>query len=314
MAYLTREQALEAALLPCPFCGYDVTIASENNVRMFECAPGSSCRGSLLLMGFVAGDEETAIAQWNRRAALAMPPAQEAKTAFLLTEDGEFNGNAPEDDYVREAGTLVFDPGYLCVKSDGSGYFCVPDAEMVFEDDRSEGPDGPEGSVHWVARMNASEIVALRDFLNDAAPAQGVEFTRGWEAGWMASAEAAANEIDCGCSDGVCQHAHACPKSDVAAIRDLGMHPPAPAPWTPPEDKYVVWSHEHRAWWRSNSAGYTTALTRAGVYSRDDAISISHRARDRWEQDRIPNELPIRVSDLPEWAIRILAPEASHDR
>ena len=36
--------------------------------------------------------------------------------------------------------------------------------------------------------------------------------------GWNAAIEAAANDIDCGCTDGVCGYPHACPKSDVAAI------------------------------------------------------------------------------------------------
>lgn len=99
-------------------------------------------------------------------AAPAQPVAQ-----FLATEDGEFNGNAQET--VSGGRILSFEPGFLRVNVDGSGYFCVPDADMVFEDDRQEGPDGPEGSVHWIAKMDASEIVALRDFLNEA-PAQPV--------------------------------------------------------------------------------------------------------------------------------------------
>ena len=39
--------------------------------------------------------------------------------------------------------------------------------------------------------------------------------------GWNAAIEAAANNIDCGCTDGVCGYPHACPKSDVAAIRAM---------------------------------------------------------------------------------------------
>lgn len=61
---------------------------------------------------------------------------------------------------------LAFDPGVLHVNKDGSGYIAINEEDFVLEDDRCEGPDGPEGSVHWIARMDASEIVALRDFLN----------------------------------------------------------------------------------------------------------------------------------------------------
>lgn len=62
--------------------------------------------------------------------------------------------------------SFVFEPGVLHVRKDGSGYIVVNEEDLVLEDDRCEGPDGPEGSVHWIARMDASEITALRDFLN----------------------------------------------------------------------------------------------------------------------------------------------------
>lgn len=68
--------------------------------------------------------------------------------------------------------SFVFDPGVLRVGKDGSGYITIAEEDFVLEDDRCEGPDGPEGSVHWIARLDASEITALRDFLNGTtAPA-----------------------------------------------------------------------------------------------------------------------------------------------
>ena len=67
-------------------------------------------------------------------------------------------------------------------------------------------------------------------------------------------------------------------------------------------DAYVVWSHEHYAWWRPKSAGYVTDIRGAGVYSRKDALQISHKCRDRWQPGDVPTELPVRVSDLPDWA------------
>lgn len=69
---------------------------------------------------------------------------------------------------------LSFDPGVLQVNKDGSGYIAIDERHFSLEDDRCEGPDGPEGSVHWITRLDASEIVALRDFLNGskATPAQ----------------------------------------------------------------------------------------------------------------------------------------------
>jgi hypothetical protein len=62
--------------------------------------------------------------------------------------------------------SLSFEPGVLHVSKDGSGYIAIDEGDFSLEDDRCEGPDGPEGSVHWITRLDASEIVALRDFLN----------------------------------------------------------------------------------------------------------------------------------------------------
>lgn len=68
--------------------------------------------------------------------------------------------------------SLAFDPGVLHVSKDGSGYIAIDEAHFELEDDRAEGPDGPEGSVHWITRLDASEVVALRDFLIGAASSQ----------------------------------------------------------------------------------------------------------------------------------------------
>lgn len=70
--------------------------------------------------------------------------------------------------------SLSFEPGVLYVSKDGSGYIAIDERHFSLEDDRCDGPDGPEGSVHWITRMDASEVVALRNFLNGspATPAQ----------------------------------------------------------------------------------------------------------------------------------------------
>ncbi len=63
---------------------------------------------------------------------------------------------------------------------------------------------------------------------------------------------------------------------------------------------YLVWSNEHRLWWRANSSGYTTDMRRAGRYTREEAISIC-RGRDQDHGKPLP-ELPIREDD----ALRII--------
>lgn len=66
-------------------------------------------------------------------------------------------------------------------------------------------------------------------------------------------------------------------------------------------DPFLVWSNQHRAWWRQDSAGYATDIREAGHYSREEAISISGKARDGWgEPTETPDELAIPISALPE--------------
>jgi hypothetical protein len=92
------------------------------------------------------------------------PPETHVRPQFLSTEDGEFNGNVGELIVPPQCSgsSFVFEPGVLHVKKDGSGYIVVNEEDFILEDDR----DAEGGSIHWIARMAASEIAALRDFLN----------------------------------------------------------------------------------------------------------------------------------------------------
>lgn len=63
---------------------------------------------------------------------------------------------------------------------------------------------------------------------------------------------------------------------------------------------YLIWSNEHRAWWGPNNRGYTKALSRAGRYSREEAISTCARARDGWSAEEIPSEVPVLEADALE--------------
>lgn len=40
------------------------------------------------------------------------------------------------------------------------------------------------------------------------------------------------------------------------------------------EDLWVIWSHEHLAWWRPNQQGYTEDLELAGRYTKQAAMEI----------------------------------------
>ena len=61
---------------------------------------------------------------------------------------------------------------------------------------------------------------------------------------------------------------------------------------------YLIWSNEHRAWWRPESRGYTVHVDEAGIYDRNKALSICAKARDGWEGHIIPSEIPVRQVDV----------------
>lgn len=67
-------------------------------------------------------------------------------------------------------------------------------------------------------------------------------------------------------------------------------------------EPYLVWSNEHRAWWRANGCGYTIHVEAAGLYSRADALKICHKGRGGWRRSGVPDEVPVRLSDLPDIA------------
>ena len=50
------------------------------------------------------------------------------------------------------------------------------------------------------------------------------------------------------------------------------------------QDRVLIWSNEHKAYWRDNSQGYAINIASAGLYSRDDAEKIVASASKGDEQ------------------------------
>lgn len=46
----------------------------------------------------------------------------------------------------------------------------------------------------------------------------------------------------------------------------------------PRQVKWLIWSHEHQAWWCANSRGYTHSRAHAGEYDLDEACDILYHA------------------------------------
>ncbi len=58
---------------------------------------------------------------------------------------------------------------------------------------------------------------------------------------------------------------------------------------------YIIWSEEHRGWWRSNHRGYTQKREEAGQYDFEEAEAIVLSANI--QENDVPNEaiVPIKV-------------------
>lgn len=64
---------------------------------------------------------------------------------------------------------------------------------------------------------------------------------------------------------------------------------------------FLVWSNEHKAWWRPNCHGYSICAATAGIYSFDEAVGISWKCRDGWLKDgTVPDELVVPLDAIPE--------------
>lgn len=92
--------------------------------------------------------------------------------------------------------------------------------------------------------------------------------------------------------------------------------------------EYVIWSIEHRAWWRPNSVGYCDTLSEAGRYAQGEAERIVARANlVRFHECMIPIDAVaggdvlhllarnggLQTADLAAHARRAVAGGAGHD-
>jgi hypothetical protein len=78
----------------------------------------------------------------------------------------------------------------------------------------------------------------------------------------------------------------------------------------PSEDQYLVWSNEHRGWWRAGRCGYTPGLMDAGKYSRAQAIDICREAIPSAMYIGTISEIPVRASDVTEFLKGQIIPAA----
>lgn len=85
--------------------------------------------------------------------------------------------------------------------------------------------------------------------------------------------------------------------AQAGTVEDFGAHVVGTSGTVSPD--YLVWSNEHRAWWRANSAGYSKTILGAGLYYRRDALTIAHWSRNGWGVEHQPAEIAVALADLP---------------
>ncbi len=61
--------------------------------------------------------------------------------------------------------------------------------------------------------------------------------------------------------------------------------------------QYLIWSNEHRAYWRPQSAGYTKRKSQAGRYSLDEAVEICDGANASLTDEQEPMETMLAVRE-----------------
>lgn len=71
------------------------------------------------------------------------------------------------------------------------------------------------------------------------------------------------------------------------------------------EDTYLIWSPEHSGWWKPDECGYTNRLSKAGRYTKAQAIEISTKAIPGTAAllGMLP-EIPVRLADIEEMQAR----------
>ena len=64
-------------------------------------------------------------------------------------------------------------------------------------------------------------------------------------------------------------------------------------------EQYLIWSHEHSAWWGAERCGYVRSIRRAGRYSHAEALDICRNAIPGTSRilGALP-ELPVLEADL----------------
>ncbi len=71
--------------------------------------------------------------------------------------------------------------------------------------------------------------------------------------------------------------------------------------------KYLIYSVEHRAWWKKSKFGYTPLIHEAGLFSLEEATSICTNANFNLTDNTLKSRLKIKIEEM-----LVPVPEENH--
>ena len=79
-------------------------------------------------------------------------------------------------------------------------------------------------------------------------------------------------------------------------------------------DEYLIWSNEHRGWWREGSRGYTRGLRDAERFDREVALRTCRDAIPTARHIGYISEIPVRLADIKAFTADYVLPRVmTHD-
>lgn len=73
---------------------------------------------------------------------------------------------------------------------------------------------------------------------------------------------------------------------------------PEPSAVAIPDRRWLIWSHKHDSWWGPDHRGYFTALTGAGLYTKEETVLICDPLN--WTGESKPHSVAV---ECPDWLI-----------
>lgn len=65
---------------------------------------------------------------------------------------------------------------------------------------------------------------------------------------------------------------------------------------------WLIWSNEHKGWWKANNHGYTTDRLKARRFTCEEAVQTCHSSNHhRWFRLNEPFETMVPLASLPEY-------------